>query len=270
MADEPQAQNVPENDTQDAPMPSADQQTAQSGETTKDELNQAEAKVAEAEESNLPKDVKDRTRKEFEKLQRKYREERAKRLEVESAFSAMRPKTQPATSKKPDWMIDPDSGTVDVNKLSQAWTNLEQRAARAEQSVNRYIEDSQRREAVKAHPELDSRSDKFDEDLHKRTRAFLFDSMMHPDEYSNKTLTYKEAADLAKESTGKAVEQAKAEGAKQAKEQLTPKEQASLEATGRSDRRGSTEKLEDLRVKSRYTSRDGDQAIAERLKRSKL
>ena len=271
MADEQQANTTVETDTQPEPVPSSEEQTPPSVEGAEAEPGRAVSKEPETDKEGLPEEVSDRTRREFDKLRKQLREERTKRLETEGAFNAMRPRTQPAAPANPDWMIDPESGTVDVNKLGQAWTNLEQRAARAEQSVNRYIEDTQKREAFKSHPELDSTSDNFDEDLHKRTRAFLFDSMMNPNDYQNKTLTYKEAADLAKGSLGKATEKAKAEGAKEAKEQLTPKEQASLEATGRSDKRNITSaNLKDLEVRSRQAGRAGTDAIAERLKRSNL
>ena len=64
--------------------------------------------------------------------------------------------------------------------------------------------------------------------------------------------------------SSEAAEEAEKKGAKKAVEDLTPKEQASLEATGRSDQRSETvSSLEDLRQRSRR----GDlEAVVERLK----
>ena len=101
--------------------------------------------------------------------------------------------------------------------------------------------------------------------MNKRNRAFALDSMIHPEDYSGKPLSFKEAADLAKSNLpAKKVEEVRKEAAKAAIEQLTPKEQASLEAVGSPDRRSQVEQpLEDLR----FRSRKGDQdAIVERLK----
>lgn len=266
MADDPQAQNVPVKDTPDAPMPSADQQTGEpEGQAAVDSVKDVSVPDNTGE---LPESASERTKREFEKLRRELREERTKRLEKEGLFNAMRPPVAQPTPTKPDWLVDPDSQTVDVNKLHSKLTNAEQRATRAEMAVNNYIQEVQTREALAAHPELDSRSDKFDPELHRKTRAYIFDSMMNPDDYNGKTLTYKEAGDMAKGIGGKAREQAEIEGAKKAIETLTPKEQASLEAVGRSDRRAdSLHSLSDLQTRSRQGD---DEAIVERLKRSKL
>ena len=158
--------------------------------------------------------------------------------------------------------VDPN-GNIDINGLNNAIYSAQQRAANAEQTVQRWIEDQQTQEAHKAHPELNPNADKFDPVLHKKTRALLMDSMLNPGDYNGRALTYKQAADLAKGVTLQAIADAEKVGAQKAIENLTPKEQASLEATGRSDRRTQVDSFESLRVRTRK----GDKtAIMERLK----
>ena len=87
--------------------------------------------------------------------------------------------------------------------------------------------------------------------------------MVNPQDYNNKQLSYKEAADLAKGVSSKVIAEAEKVGATKAIEGLTPKEQASLEATGRSDRRTEVSDLDTLK----QNTRRGDLgSIVERLK----
>ncbi|MBM4401858.1 MAG: hypothetical protein FJ044_01275 [Candidatus Cloacimonetes bacterium] len=222
----------------------------------------------EGEEPKLPEGVRERTRQEFDKLQQRLREERQRREQLEQKFASTQPQ-QPqypqATQSTIDQFIDPMTGEVNVRGLNQAIAQTQQRAVRAEQMVQRYIEEQQSREAYVAYPQLNPDAENFDGDLHRRTRAFLLDSMMNPKDYGDKQLSFKEAAELASRGLEKAVAKAEEAGAKKALEQLTPKEQASLEAEGRSDRR--KEAMADLQ-KLREKSRRGDlEAIVQRLKK---
>ena len=90
--------------------------------------------------------------------------------------------------------------------------------------------------------------------------------MLNPNDYNGKQLSFKEAAELAKKMSGVSVEAIKKEAIKETLEQLTPKEQASLEATGSSTRRTQvTGSVDELRQRTRKGDLD---AIVERLKRA--
>ena len=77
----------------------------------------------------------------------------------------------------------------------------------------------------------------------------------------------KQAGDLLKTPSVTAVAEAKKEGAKEALEQLAPKEQASLDQVGSSNAR--TQTLENLEGLRRQSRRGNSDAIMERLKNLK-
>ena len=66
---------------------------------------------------------------------------------------------------------------------------------------------------------------------------------------------------------GKYIEQIKKQAASEAIEQLTPKEQASLDAVGSPSRRSNTDNLDDLRLRSRGNSEEARLARIERFNR---
>ena len=125
----------------------------------------------------------------------------------------------------------------------------------------------QEQEAYATYPELNPNSKNVDKGFFRKTRAVLMDSIINPQDYGGKPLTLKQAADFVKKPEAAAAAQGEQAGVQKALSQLTPKEQASLEATGRSDRRSQTLPTENLAERSR----EGDvNAVVERLKRSKL
>jgi hypothetical protein len=271
MTDDTQkAKEEPVEVTQEAPMPSADQKVPEVAEVDGGAAQETEVTPATETNEGLPENASERTRKEFEKLREDLRSERAKRIETERMFGQPQQTTPQffPNNQQLTQVYDPNTGLLNEEALTdiqQKAFQAEQRANKAEQAIANFQIEQQSREAYTAHPELDPKSRDFDEDLNKRTRAFALDSMIHPEDYSGKQLSFKEAADFAKSSLApKKVEEAKKVAAQEAIEQLTPKEQASLEAVGSPDRRSQVEQpLEDLR----FRSRKGDQdAIVERLK----
>lgn len=252
---------------QPEPMPSSElTEPKKPTEGKPGESQESAGKPEEGKKLELPEDARERTKQEFEKLKGQLRNERQRRQQLEQTYGAQRPQQVPAPAQKAvEEFIDPTTGEVDVAGLNKAIGDTQQRAVRAEQTVQGYIEQQQTREAYEAYPQLDSNADDFDKDFHRRTRALIFDSMMNPQDYGNKQLLYKQAADMAHEGTKKAVEKAEAKGAETALEQLTPKEQASLGAEGRSDRRKeATVNLETLKTETR---RGKIAATMERLKK---
>ena len=272
--DSPQADMKPVTATPVAPTPSADQKTPTIGTTEPGAAPLAPGETPQpTQEEGLPEGVSERTRQRIEKLTNELRLEREMRLKNTSFFG----QTPPAMKAEPMPLYDPTTGLLNeqaFNDVQRKAYEAEDRARRAEETLQRMEQvrvsdedERQRREAVTIYPELDSSDPKkFDRNFHVATRRVLQDSILNPEDYGlkGKSLTYKEAADIAKGTSQKVLDQAKQEGAVQAMEQLSPKEQAALEATGTPGRReGLTPALPDLQ----YRTRKGDeQAIMERLK----
>lgn len=166
----------------------------------------------------LPQGVTDRTKEQFDKLtdsNRKLLEanqilenELTHRTTSEAQFA---PIQQPVVPQQPDvkefLSVDPLTGEqyIDENKLQASLNNANSRAMQAEQQVKNYIESQQNKEIAKqeeetynAYPQLDPKNPfKVDRELEKLTRAYALDSMMNPHDYKNRSLTFKEAADIA-------------------------------------------------------------------------
>ena len=269
MQDDPQAQTsdkqeAPVIETPESPMPSEEQKTPEGSGQQEPSPQKEQAIVDKPEPEGLPDEAKERTRQEFDKLRDKLREERSKREYYQSILGSQKkeeaPKMQP--------IYDPETGLLNEQALSERDKLLfetQERAKRAEESIGGYLVEQENREMFAAHPELNPKDKAFDKKLHALTRSIALDSMLNPDDYGGRQLTGKEAADVAKQFSGKTLEEAKKEGAKEALEQLTPKEQASLEATGSPARRTQIPgNLDDLKARTRK----GDpEALVERLKR---
>jgi len=254
-ADSGSAGTMPTPD-QNPPQPSQAEGAVQEAEVSPEE-------ELEGDELELPKGVSERTKQQFDKLKDQLREYR-ERLYGEQTFKSMTPPPTQTGEEQP--LYDPKTGLVDVQALNNLQTKAkeaDERAQRAETAVQSYIENVQTREAYQAYPELNPKNDKFDESLHRTTRAFLMDSMVYPENYGGGQLTYKEAADLARQQMGKTSQ----ETTKEETEQIAQKEQASLGAEGRPSqgvqRETSSEEYESLR----YRTRKGDEdAMAQRMK----
>lgn len=257
MDEDTRAIETPEKETQDSPMPSEEQKTSEP---------EAQPQIAENE---LPIEAKERTRHEFDKLQQQLREERQRREALEGAFSTLKPQEQQTQVVEP--IYDPETGYIDPNALEamdRRTREAEQRAIKAEQIAQQITADRERAEAYSVHPELNpDDTAKFDKELFKRARAIVLDSMMNPQDYDGKQLSLKEAGSYLKAPSSAAVAEAKAEGAKEALEKLTPKEQASLDQVGSSNARSQT--LENLENLKRQSRRGNAEAIMERLKNLK-
>lgn len=236
--------------TQVEPMPSSEQ--TKSVEVASEEVV-AEKPVAEPSKATdnfeLPEEVSRRTREQFNKLK--------EQLDFY--------KYQNSRSQEPTSLYDDETGLINrqgLDKLNQTASLAEQRARAAEEKLNRYLDSLQEKEAYAEFPELNPSNTTFDRELHKLVRSSVTDSMVNPVDYGGKELTMVEAARLITSIANKKVKKVEKEVAKQVVNQLTPKEEASLEAKGRSDR--APVDVEDIRERSRK----GDRlAVIERLKR---
>ena len=138
-------------------------------------------------DSALPIDVTERTRKEFDKLRDDLRAEREKREKLESMFQSIQ-KSQDARTETP-------VGEVDT---SQRIAEAERKAYEVEAEFKRYLEEQENREVYTAYPQLNPADESsFDKGLHVETRRILLDSMLNPDDYEGKQLSFKDAAKLA-------------------------------------------------------------------------
>lgn len=258
MADQPQAENNADQDSQQEPMPSSEQQSPEPKQPA-EASPQGDSRGEQAgEEPKLPEGVKDRTSKEFDKLKRQLAEEREKRTQYERVLGQQTPQ-RPLESQAP-W-YNPETQEVDVNVLQNELNQLKQQNQTLQGTLQRYQQTQDKRQekvAFKAHPELNPSGDKFNEEFHNAVVGYLANQYAQGNYPS-----LKKAADTIKKFGSSEVKKAEKEGAKQALEQLSPKEQAALEAEGRSDRRQSVGTLEDLRARTRSGD---DDAIRERLK----
>lgn len=220
----------------------------------------------------LPDGVKDRTAEQFEKLKQQLAEERTRRMEVEQYYNSLsqtsapvNPYLQPQVPTEAP-IYNPETGEVNIQSLEEMrrkTAEAELAAKRTQEQFQKYLEKQQEAEAYSVHPDIDPKSREFDQDKYKITRAILADSMFNPKDYGGQELTLKQAADLAARQQAKQIEQVKKEVAQQVVEQVTPKEQASLEAIGRSDARVSVQDHQSLSLRTRTGDWD---AIAARMK----
>jgi hypothetical protein len=239
--DQTQAEQTVE-ETPQEPMPSSEQ-------TAETQTEEVEASPKETDE--LPEGVKERTSEQFNKLKRELAEEREKRTKLERAYAP----PQPAI---PEW-YDPNTGVVDPNRLQQREQMLISELHNLKQQVQGYTKQSeaqQEKEAYAAYPDLKTNERFHEEVIRKLATEFAIGN--NP--------TMKEAADSVMEFAKGLTSKAEKEGARKALEQLAPKEQASLEATGRSDRRLPSQDLATLSRQSRYGNESATAAILARLK----
>ena len=284
MADDTMANNeVPATTNQADAMPASEQETVtESVDTVAPGSVGREEAVSQDNDLVLPEGVKERTTQQFDKLREQLSQERVRRMEAEQALKSGSQRSSTSDldlskfglndllspkSNEVKPLYDPTTGIVDVSELENLRTVASQankRATEAEKRFEKYVQEQQEREAYEAHPELDPKSKGHDPELYNMTRALITDSMMNPKDYGGKELTAKGAADMAKSLRAKELKKTAEEAKQQAVAELTPKEQASLEASGRSDRRLDVQADYDLADRTR---RGDKEAIVERLRR---
>lgn len=213
------------------------------------------------EELTLPQDVKGRTAEQFEKLKEQLRDERLRREEAERYLTQ-----QQYVAPQQSPIYDPDTGYVDVNELEtlrEKAARAEKLAAQADKKLEKFVIQQQEAEAYASYPELNTKSKDYDKGFANMARALITDSIINPKDHGGE-LTLKQAADRLKGVSAKVIEAERQNAKVEAVEQLTPKEQASLEATGRSDRRGEVDfNYNDLR---NATRRGDKEAVIARLR----
>ena len=193
--------------------------------------------------SALPIDVTERTRKEFEKLRDDLRTEREQRVKLESMFQSIQKAQEPKT--------ETPVGEADNTRILEA----ERKAYEVEAEFKRYLEEQENREVYTAYPQLNPEDESsFDKGLHVETRRILLDSMLNPDDYEGKQLSFKDAARLATDSLA----------GKGGNAEQIQKEQVSAVASGNAGRQ---QVISDDQDTLRYQTRRGDiDSIVSRLR----
>lgn len=231
--------------------------------------NQGDINAATPPANGLPEEVSERTKSRFEELTKQLADERRSREALEQAYRTLQtPKEQPKAEPENqiDALYDDETGLLN----EQALTSLQQRTFEAEKAaqeakavMDKFLQDKQSQEtqeferkaaeeAYTSHPELNPTSETFNKDLSDITSSLILQSMLHPEKFDGKELTFKQAGDKAKAMVAKIAGNAKAEGANEALEQLSQKELASLETTGSPTRRQDViNNQEELRKRSR-------------------
>lgn len=239
---------------QTSPMPSVEQTESPKVASEEVVTEKSVTEPSKAQEGfELPEEVSRRTREQFNKLR------------DQLAYYKNREKDTMSTTGVTTPLYDLDTGLINplgLDSLSQTARLAEERAIQAESKLNRYLDSIQEKEAYTEFPELDPGSRSFNKELHKAVRGYITDSMVNPMDYGGRELTMVEAARVLTGLGSKRIEAVKKEAAKEVIERLTPKEEASLEARGRSDRAP----IDDVDIRER--SRSGDRlAVIERLKK---
>ena len=265
MANDTRTKETPVEESQEEAMSTSEQTPSESGEAV---AQVEEAAPEKTEELELPDDAKDRTTEQFDKLKEQLRDERVRREEAE-AVTTSQYYNQPVTGvQKP--IYDAATGIVDVEELEALrgrTTKAEKAAVQSDRKLEKYIARQQENEAFSAYPELSSKSKDYNKNFAVMSRDLMTGSIMNPKDYGGE-LSLVEAATMIRGMSAKDIKAAEKAGAAKAVEELTPKEQASLEATGRSDRRNEVEvDYGTLRTASRSSDRKTSQeAVVARLR----
>lgn len=246
-----------------------------------------------------PQPASDRTREQFDKLvesnRRLFEEvgslrtELTQRNQANQTFApiqqvpAVPQQATPQVNPRDFVEVDPQTGEQFINeqKLQSRLNELNDKATRAEQTVNNYVQaaeqreiERQNREAFTAFPELNPDSQQFDRNFHNQTRAIIYDSLINPQDYNNRALQFKEAADLVRSqliAAGQPAPAAPVEVQPQAGEAQAQaeelKQQAIADVTGQPGNQARTAVTDDeyLRQIRNATRRGDDEALAARL-----
>lgn len=237
-------------------------------------------------QTELPAHTSDRTTEQFEKLkehnrrlneaQQTLQKELEKKNQILQQFVGLQPQTQSVDTSVDQFVeVDPITGEKFVNqdKLNKVIVEAKKQAEEAKKSVQEYIQskeqqemNSQAVEAFRNYPMLNPEAEGFDKEFHKRTRAFIADSMRFPQEYGGRVLTFKEAADLANIEKERQQQKQQIEE-KRAEKQSITQEPESVSTDAIIASRNENEELERLRERTRRGGDAGTWALADRLSR---
>jgi hypothetical protein len=270
MAEDTQVAKTPVTQTQETATP-----TVQDVKSI--EQKTPETPVNTESQDGLPVEASERTRarvqevlKEKDQYLSELKEERQRREQLEKAFASM---TQPKQPNQQKPIVDPVTGLIDeaeLNSLQKDAKAAREEARAAQEALLTFRKQQEEASAYNAHPWLDPKNKKeFNQEKYNLATGIALASMVNPERFGGKQLDLMGAGEYVSKLTSVQVEKVKEEAAKEAIEQLSPKEQASLEATGSSGRRSEADQsldYEAMRQLSRKGGEQGQAAIMARLK----
>lgn len=181
-----------------------------------------DSKAATTEEKTPVQTDNKRTQGQFDKLLESnkrlfdanelLRNQLTKRAQASEQFA---PIQQPPVQQQPsqevniaDFVdVNPETGEKFINdkRLQEKISEVNKTASKAEDAVKRYIQtaeqreiDRQNEEAFEVYPELNPSNESHDVRFHNQTRALIYDSLINPQDYGGKPLSFKKAADFVK------------------------------------------------------------------------
>jgi hypothetical protein len=194
-----------------APVQTDNTRTAQQFEKLTDSNQRLAQQIQDQQTQNQ------KLRQELEQLQRT-------RQQTNQQFQPAQQPAQPVAQQQPSALpklsdyinVDPVTGQrwVDEDKFNSDYQAAAQKifdkATRAEETVQRYVQTAEQREVARqeseafgAYPQLNPRGGSFDARLSQQTRAIIYDSMINPQDYpGQRPLTFKEAADFVSGNRG--------------------------------------------------------------------
>lgn len=165
-----------------------------------------------------PEIMKDRTRDNFEKLlesnQRLFEQNEIMRQEIQQKLGTPAPQAQPTQqptqTPQSEWdfyEVDPKTGETFINrdKLSETMKELRDRTQRAEVQVQKIVKTNEEKEIERqnsetfaVYPELNPRAENFDKQFSLQVEGLVYSSLIGPDRFNGRPLTFKEAADMVR------------------------------------------------------------------------
>lgn len=251
--------------------------------------------------------MKERTQENFEKLldsnNRLFQQNQANNVLIQQLLAqqqriaAQQAPQQPVTIPQPGKMDvasfitkDPQTGEeyIDRQKMQDTLTSISQRAIKAEETSQQFMQAAQQqekirqeREAFNTYPELNPQAQNYDRLFNRHTRAIITDSYLNQEDYGGRPLTFKEAADLyragvrpTQQSVNQAAVAQQVEQTQTAQPQAVNaaptanqinKEQASASVANQPPAAQAELSAEELRDQQMRTRQGDDEALAERL-----
>src|SRR5258708_1208262 len=208
MAEDTQANITAVQVTQQPAMPTGNQQNPTLGQVDSGAASTQVVTPTTESTEGLPNDTSERTKREFDKLREQLRVEREARLANDKLFNQISTSRQEPKLDEPKPLYDPNTGLLNEGVFSDVQKKAyeaEQRAKKAEATIQsneqqrvRDKDEVQLSEAHAVYPQLNPKAKDFDKDLYTKARSLMTDSMVYPNDYGGKILTYKEAADRIK------------------------------------------------------------------------
>lgn len=200
---------------------------------------------------------------------KRLKEELENRQKGERAFDSLFPKTESKAQTVQQAQAQHGSQYVDVNQFIDKDGNFDavsynqavnSKISQLEQRITQYDQDRDEREARESIPQLNPSSKEYDPDFEQ----LVADRWLRL-QVEGRGQTLKEVAQSFMKKSSKELDQAKKQGAQEAMESLSEKEQASLDVTPQTSSRARQAQAEADSAQLRSRVRQGDEAALARI-----